>query len=64
MENIDDYKDDARVSVYAWTSDRQIEDFYLPSHPGAIQYRKEIGIWKASPGCDFEKGWMTAREKR
>jgi hypothetical protein len=87
MENNDDYKDDA-PGAYAWTTDRQIEDFYLPSHPGAIQYWKEAGIWTdkaqanqdqqmqrqmvlkqawdahtASPGDDFDKGWMAARAK-
>lgn len=46
MENNADYKDDA-PGAYAWTPDRQIEDFYLPSHPGAIAYWKEIGIWTA-----------------
>ncbi len=44
MENNADYKDDA-PGAYAWKADRQIEDFYLPSHPGAIAYWKEIGIW-------------------
>lgn len=44
MENVDSYKDDA-PGAYAWTTDRQIEDFYLPSHPGAIRYWKEAGIW-------------------
>ena len=44
MENNTDYKDDA-PGAYAWAPDRQIEDFYLPSHPGAIAYWKEIGIW-------------------
>lgn len=46
MGNIADYKDDA-PGAYAWTPDRQLEDFYLPSHAGAIAYWKEAGIWTA-----------------
>ena len=54
IENNDDYKDDA-PGAYAWTADRQIEDFYLPSHPGAIAYWKEIGIWTAKSQANQEE---------
>ena len=54
MENIDDFKDGA-PGAYAWTADRQIEDFYLPSHPGAITYWTEIGIWTAKPQANQDQ---------
>ena len=54
MENNADYKDDA-PGAYAWDPKRQIEDFYLPSHPGAIQYWKEIGIWTAKAQANQDK---------
>lgn len=76
----------AAPAAYGWALDKQLDDFYLPTHDGAIRYRKEVGMWsaaaqanqdkllerqsvlakawkayKASPGDDFSKGWMTAR---
>lgn len=85
VENFSDYENDA-PAAYGWALSQQLEDFYLPSHEGAIRYLKEAGTWtakaqanqdkllerqsvlasawkahKASPGDDFEKGWMAAR---
>jgi len=54
MENIDLYKDDA-PGAYAWSADRQIDDYYLPSHPGAIRYWKEVGIWTDKAQANQEK---------
>ncbi len=87
VENIDDYKEGA-PGAYGWALEQQLEEFYLPTHPGAIRFLKEAGKWsaksqanhdqmmkrqdvlmkawkahEASPGDDFDKGWMAARAK-
>jgi TRAP transporter TAXI family solute receptor len=87
IDNFEDYKDGA-PGAYGWALDKQVEDFYLPSHPGAIRFLKKKGAWsdkaqanqdqmlqrqdvlrtawdayKASPGDDFDKGWMAVRAK-
>lgn len=44
VEGFDDFKDGAPGAT-GWAVEQQLEDFYLPSHPGAITYLKEIGRW-------------------
>ena len=39
-----DYKD-AAPGINGWALDRQIFDWVVPYHDGAIQYFKELGVW-------------------
>ncbi len=54
VENFADYKDGAPGS-YGWALDKQVEDFYLPSHPGAIRYFKEKNAWSAVSQANHDK---------
>lgn len=43
--HFDEYKNNA-PGASGWTMDRQkLEQAFLPYHPGAIRYFKEIGVW-------------------
>lgn len=53
IDNFEDYKEGA-PGAYGWALDKQIEDFYLPSHPGAIRYFKEKGAWSAKAQANHE----------
>lgn len=45
--HFDEYKNNA-PGASGWTMDRQkLEQAFLPFHPGAIRYFKEIGVWTA-----------------
>jgi len=44
VEGFDDYKDGA-PGAEGWALEQQMDDFFLPFHPGAIAYLKEIGHW-------------------
>jgi TRAP transporter TAXI family solute receptor len=50
IELFDDYKDAAPGNV-GWDIKRQVFDWVVPVHPGAVKYFKEIGVWKA----DYDK---------
>jgi len=45
IESFDDYKGGA-PGASGWSLDRQVFDWVIPWHDGAIQYFKEIGAWK------------------
>ena len=53
VDNIADYQEGA-PGAYGWALDKQIEDFYLPSDPGAIRYFKEKGAWSAKAQANHE----------
>ncbi len=44
VEGFDDYKEGA-PGADGWAIEQQLDDFYLPWHPGSIKYLKEIGRW-------------------
>ena len=43
-ENYDDYKD-ADPGAIGWALDRQVFDWVVPYHEGAVSYWREIGVW-------------------
>ena len=45
VESFDRYKDGA-PGASGWSLDRQVFDWVVPWHDGAIRYLKEIGAWK------------------
>ena len=59
IDNFADYENDA-PAAYGWGLDRQLEDFYLPTHDGAIRFLKEKGKWTAKAQANQEK--MLARQ--
>ena len=44
VEGFDDYKDGA-PGAEGWALERQMDDFFLPFHPGTVAYLKEVGHW-------------------
>lgn len=54
VENFADYEKGA-PAAYGWALDRQLEDFYLPTHDGAIRYLKEVGKWTAKAQANQDK---------
>ncbi len=44
VEGFEDYKDGA-PGAEGWALEKQMDDFFLPYHPGAIAYLKEVGRW-------------------
>jgi len=56
----DDYKD-AAPGNRGFGLDRQLYDWVVPFHPGAIKYLKEAGIWK--PEYDAHQAKLLAREE-
>lgn len=53
IDNFADYENDA-PAAYGWGLDRQLEDFYLPTHSGAIRFLKEKGKWTAKAQANQE----------
>ena len=48
LEHFDQYKENA-PGANGWAIDRQkFEEAFVPYHPGAIRYFKEIGIWSSA----------------
>jgi len=43
-ENYDDYKDSDPGAI-GWALDRQVFDWVVPYHEGAVSYWREIGVW-------------------
>ena len=43
-ENYDDFKDSDPGAI-GWALDRQVFQWVVPYHDGAVQYWREIGIW-------------------
>ncbi len=43
-ENYDRFKD-ADPGAIGWALDRQVFDWVVPYHEGAVQYWKEVGVW-------------------
>lgn len=43
-ENYDDFKDSDPGAI-GWALDRQVFDWVVPYHEGAVNYWKEIGVW-------------------
>lgn len=56
----DDYKDMAPGNT-GFALERQIYDWGVPFHPGAIKYLKEVGAWK--PAYDKHQASLLNREK-
>ncbi|MBZ0325503.1 MAG: TAXI family TRAP transporter solute-binding subunit [Alphaproteobacteria bacterium] len=56
----DDYKDAAPGNA-GFGPDRQLFDWVVPFHPGAIKYLKEAGLWK--PEYDAHQAKLLAREE-
>lgn len=54
IDNFEEYKDGA-PAAYGWALDRQLEDFYLPTHDGAIRLLKEKGKWTAKAQANQDK---------
>ena len=59
VDGFEDYKAGAPGAA-GWHLSRQLEDFYLPFHPGAIKYLKEKGKWTAKAEANQKK--MLARQ--
>lgn len=54
-ENYDTYKNNA-PGASGWRIDRQkFEQAFVPFHPGAIRYYKEIGVWTAEAEANNQK---------
>lgn len=43
-ENYDDYKDSDPGAI-GWALDRQVFDWVVPYHEGAVNYWRELGVW-------------------
>ena len=43
-ENYDDYKDSDPGAI-GWALDRQVFDWVVPYHEGAVTYWREVGVW-------------------
>lgn len=54
VENFADYEKGA-PAAYGWALDKQLEDFYLPTHDGTIRYMKEVGKWTAKAQANQDK---------
>ncbi|MBT4687722.1 MAG: TAXI family TRAP transporter solute-binding subunit [Rhodospirillaceae bacterium] len=44
VEGFDDFKDGA-PGAKGWALGQQMDDFYLPFHPGSMKFLKEVGRW-------------------
>ncbi len=60
VELYSDYKDAAPGNV-GWDLKRQVFDWVVPVHEGAVQYFKEIGVWK--PEYDKNNAALIERQK-
>ncbi len=60
VELYNDYKDAAPGNV-GWDIKRQVFDWVVPVHEGAVQYFKEIGVWK--PEYDKNNAALIERQK-
>lgn len=60
VELFNDYKDAAPGNV-GWDIKRQVFDWVVPVHEGAVKYFKEIGVWKAE--YDKSNAALIARQK-
>jgi len=60
VELFNDYKDAAPGNV-GWDIKRQVFDWVVPVHEGAVQYFKEIGVWK--PEYDKSNAALVDRQK-
>ena len=54
VENFSAYEK-AAPAAYGWALDKQLEDFYLPSHDGAIRFLKEAGRWTDKAQANQDK---------
>lgn len=60
VELFDDYKDAAPGNV-GWDLKRQVFDWVVPVHEGAVQYFREIKVWK--PEYDAANAALIERQK-
>ena len=54
VDNFADYEKGA-PAAYGWALEQQLEDFYLPTHEGAIAFLKEKGRWTAKAQANQDK---------
>lgn len=54
VEGFDAYKEGA-PGAEGWAIEQQLDDFYLPWHPGAVQYLKEVGRWSDAAQANQER---------
>ena len=60
-QHFDEYKNNA-PGASGWTIDRQkFEQAFIPFHPGAIRYFKEIGVWTAAAEATNEENLKRQR---
>lgn len=54
VDGFDDFKAGA-PGAEGWALEQQMDDFYLPYHPGSIKYLKEVGRWNDKAQANQDK---------